>query len=55
MKTIYRKILIGFDKDMLRTIDQERKMLKMNRTKFIRGAVLQWTNYLRQQRDRGGQ
>jgi hypothetical protein len=48
---VHRKILVGFDKDMLSRIDDERKLQKLDRTKFIRQAVLQWTNHLMQQRD----
>jgi metal-responsive CopG/Arc/MetJ family transcriptional regulator len=40
VKSIYRKILVGFDKELLNRLDAERKLLKLDRTKFIRKAVL---------------
>jgi len=51
VKSIYRKILVAFDLDLLKRIDRERKLQGLDRTKFVRQAVLQWTNYLMQQRD----
>lgn len=39
MKKIYRKILVGFDKDLFKRIDRESKMQKLNRNKFIRKAI----------------
>ena len=39
VRNIYRKILVAFDKDLLKRIDTERKFQKLDRTKFIRKAV----------------
>ncbi len=39
-KSIYRKILIGFDKELLKRLDAERRLQKLDRAKFIRKAVL---------------
>ena len=39
MKSIYHKILLAFDIDLLKRIDRERKLQKLDRTKFIRKAV----------------
>jgi hypothetical protein len=38
-RSIYRKILIAFDNDLLNRIDRERRLQKLDRTKFIRKAV----------------
>lgn len=38
VKTIYR-LLVAFDRDLLKRIDRERKLEKLDRTKFIRKAV----------------
>jgi metal-responsive CopG/Arc/MetJ family transcriptional regulator len=40
MKRIYRKILIGFEKDLLKRVDREAKLHKLDRNKFVRKAVL---------------
>lgn len=39
VKSIYRKILVAFDADLLRRIERERRLQKLDRTKFIRKAV----------------
>jgi len=39
VKSIYRKILVAFDTDLLKRIERERKIQKLDRTKFIRQAV----------------
>jgi metal-responsive CopG/Arc/MetJ family transcriptional regulator len=39
VKSIYYRILIAFDKELLKRIDRERKLQKLDRTKFIRKAV----------------
>ncbi len=39
MKSIYHKILVAFDGNLLKRIERERKLQKLDRTKFIRRAV----------------
>ena len=39
VKSIYHKLLVAFDVKLLRRIDRERKLQKLDRTKFIRKAI----------------
>ena len=39
MENIYRKILIGFDKELLHRVNREARSQRLDRTKFIRKAI----------------
>ena len=41
-RSIYRKKLIAFDKDLLKRIERERKLQKLDFTKFVRKAIQQY-------------
>jgi hypothetical protein len=37
--SIYRKILIAFDRDLLKRVDREARLQKLDRSKFVRKAL----------------